>query len=190
MRIIGIDTGDEYLARRIELELYGKYATVRVKNTADTVALSAVIRDTDTAVGFAARCRIITVSRTEEADLSIPFPLGALEALLSSKIKGAYLSLDASRRVAAVGERTVKLTELEFSLLSLLVSGKGKFISREEIRTAVWEGNAEDGLINIYVHYLRDKLERGGERIILSSRKSGYAIDERFLGGDPFAETH
>jgi DNA-binding response OmpR family regulator len=45
-------------------------------------------------------------------------------------------------------------------------------------------GDKGEGLINVYVHYLREKLEVGGEKIINSSRKNGYAIDEKFIKED------
>ena len=40
---------------------------------------------------------------------------------------------------------------------------------------------ADEGVLNVYVHYLREKLERGGEKIIISSRGLGYKIDEKYL---------
>ena len=38
--------------------------------------------------------------------------------------------------------------------------------------------------MNVYVHYLREKLEYNGEKVIISSRKNGYKIDERFFPRD------
>jgi DNA-binding response OmpR family regulator len=38
-------------------------------------------------------------------------------------------------------------------------------------------------VLNVYVHYLREKLE-DGKKIIISSRKLGYKIDERYLTPD------
>ena len=55
-------------------------------------------------------------------------------------------------------------------------------MSREELVTAVWGEGADDGVLNVYVHYLREKLEKENERVILYSRKSGYRIDGRLLG--------
>ena len=88
-----------------------------------------------------------------------------------------------SERVARLDARTIKLTEVEGRLLRLLVDGGGEFVSREELAKKVWGENADGGVLNVYIHYLREKLEAGGEKIILSSRKGGYRIDERFLGG-------
>ena len=62
------------------------------------------------------------------------------------------------------------------------MSANGEFVSREEILSQVWNGDADCGIINVYIHYLREKIEHG-EKIILSSRKQGYCIDEKYLGG-------
>ena len=75
------------------------------------------------------------------------------------------------------------MTELEAALLALLISADGDFVSREEILKRVWQNDADPGIINVYIHYLREKIERG-EKIILSSRKRGYGIDEKYLRGD------
>ena len=72
---------------------------------------------------------------------------------------------------------------LFFSLFNLLYSRKGEFVSRDEILALVWNGKADKGILNVYVHYLREKLEKNGEKIILSSRNYGYKINEKYLGG-------
>lgn len=188
MRIVGIDTSDAYLLRRIELELWGIYKTVRITNVYDVRECDAIIRDIDTGSDFDIDCRLITVSRTHNADITLPASTGIFAEILTLESSSARLTINSETHTAQMGERTVRLTEIEFSLLSLLVSGKGSFISREQIRNNVWQGKAEDGSINIYVHYLREKLEADGERVILSSRKSGYAIDKRFLEGEHDAD--
>ena len=188
MRIIGIDTGNGYLARRIELELLREYKTVKIENPSDAHTCDAVIRDIDTGSDFQPDCRLITVSAKDSADIMLPAPTGIFAKILSTEKKGTLLRVDTKNRTATLGERKIRLTEIECSLLTLLVNGNGEFISREQIRDNVWQGKAEDGSINIYVHYLREKLEHGSERIILSSRKSGYAIDKRFLGGNSDAD--
>ena len=75
------------------------------------------------------------------------------------------------------------MTEVEYSLLSALAAAKGEFISRTDLRTAVWGTEGTDGLLSVYIHYLREKLEGGGEKVILSSRKAGYALAEKFAKG-------
>jgi DNA-binding response OmpR family regulator len=63
----------------------------------------------------------------------------------------------------------------------VLIEASGDFISREELIRRVWGEGADGGVLNVYVHYLREKLEKQGEKIIISSRKNGYKIDGKYL---------
>lgn len=173
---VAVITDDKYLYRRIELELAGA-----AEVTSDTSSAELLIIDIDGAPSPEVSGRSITLSRRSSADLSIPFPRGSLHALIDGGAKStARLSLDREARVAALDGRAIPLTRQEAALLAFLIDKGGEFASREEISREVW-GGASDGLINIYVHYLREKLEGSGERIILSSRSQGYRISEKFL---------
>ena len=83
------------------------------------------------------------------------------------------------RHALLFGEK-IKLTEVEYKLLFELLSAKGEYVSRESLLKRVWGDGFDSGVVNVYVHYLRNKLERDGRKIILSSRKEGYRIDERY----------
>lgn len=121
----------------------------------------------------------VTLSRRSDvgAELRLPIPLGALTARLRG---GDRLVLNAARRSARLAGREEKLTELEFALLSLLCERRG-FVERRELIEKLWSTGASDSALNVYVHYLREKLERGRERLILSSRRDGYRINEKYL---------
>ena len=86
----------------------------------------------------------------------------------------------ALRLVSLDGEK-IALTELELKLLTAIMSGNGSFVSRERLLEVVWENKKDVGIVNVYVHYLREKLEKNGEKIILSSRGEGYKISERYV---------
>ena len=60
------------------------------------------------------------------------------------------------------------------------IEAQGGFVSREEILREIWDNCADAGVINVYVHYLREKIEHG-EKIIISSRNNGYKIDEKYF---------
>ena len=116
-------------------------------------------------------------------DLTLPLSISDIRrALEERKDNGNALTLDEDTRTVRFKGRTSKLTELEFALLSLLLSERGRSFTGEEILQTVWGDEANRGIVNVYIHYLREKLECDGERVIISSRKSGYKIDERFLG--------
>ena len=120
----------------------------------------------------------IGIGYDEGADLTLPFPIGALrEMALSVKRE---LTLDRERLTATISGRMIKLTELEATLLDLIIKGGKEYTSREALHLGLWGERATDGALNVYIHYLRRKLEMNDERVILSSRQ-GYKINERYL---------
>ena len=80
------------------------------------------------------------------------------------------------------GSRPVALTAREYQLLLLLLERKGTVVSREQILSHVWndQQGAASNVIEVYVRYLRQKLEDGGERrLIHTVRGQGYCLSER-----------
>ena len=76
------------------------------------------------------------------------------------------------------------LTAREYQLLLLLLERKGTVVSRELILRQVWNdeqaSNSSSNVIEVYVRYLRQKLEEGGERrLIHTIRGQGYCLSER-----------
>lgn len=174
MRLLFL-TNDKYLYRKAELELSGKAQLSSDASIPFDLAL--VDLRTHSAEGLH---RAVTVSAgDQESDLKLPLRRGELLSVIGGS-GGARLSLLPESKSAVLDGRTVKLTSHEYSLLSVLISGKGEFISRERIASEVWD-DAGDGLINVYVHYLREKLETVDEKIIISSRKLGYKINKAYL---------
>ena len=171
---VKILTKNKYLEKKLTLELLESEFFSVVNDGADVVLV-----DIDTEEK---KDGSITMSYTVPADISLPFRLGEVRAMLSGK-SAPKLSLIEEEKAVLLFSEKIRLTELEYALFSLLYK-KGGFVSREEILETVWHGEADGGIINVYVHYLREKLEKGGEKIILSSRKLGYGISEKFLGGN------
>ena len=178
IRTVGVYTSNEYLLQKIRLELLSSAEVVdltKEERVCDTVLVDGDDTEFQEVKGLK-MCR-------EGGDIRIPFRIGELSELINNE-KSSYLEISRSQRAVKVGKKTVKLTELEYSLLSLLLSEKGGFVSRERILEEVWDGRADKGIINVYVHYLREKIETDGEKIILSSRNFGYKINEKYLGGE------
>jgi len=171
---IGVITGDDYLYQKIYL-IFLDNPTLSVSRGSD----GADIILCDSGSELELELPTYTMSRTGEADLKIPFTEKELLSLFSETAGSAALTL--GHRVVFLHEKEIKLTEVEFSLLSLLYSRKD-YVSREELIRTVWGEGADGGVLNVYVHYLREKLEFAGEKIILSSRKHGYRIDGKYLG--------
>lgn len=100
----------------------------------------------------------------------------------------ADLSLNPSTRQVRRGQREVALTAREYQLLLLLLERQGTVVSRDLIQQRVWNDDrgTASNVIEVYVRYLRQKLEDGGERrLIHTIRGRGYCLSERMppLGG-------
>ncbi|MBE6536543.1 MAG: hypothetical protein E7673_01180 [Ruminococcaceae bacterium] len=176
---VSVITDDKYLFRFIELKLQGIADTVMGFDEAAEI----VFYDCDSGTPLdETHARVIRLSRENSTDaVTLPFPNGFFETLFSEEKKGETLELSRDGKHVFFKNRKIKLTSHEFSLLALLLSGGENYTSRDEIARTVWS-DASDGLINIYVHYLREKLESGGEKVIVSSRKFGYRINPIYLG--------
>ena len=75
----------------------------------------------------------------------------------------------------------LSLTSREFELLLLLLRRSPKVVSREVILKEIWpeERTTTSNVIEVYVRYLRRKLETGGHsRLIHTVRGMGYALRE------------
>lgn len=91
------------------------------------------------------------------------------------------LILDTGTRQATRGDRTIDLTAKEYELLELFLRHPRHVLTREMIYEDVWgyDFGGESNIIEVYVRYLRQKLESGGEpRFIHTVRGMGYVIRE------------
>ena len=84
------------------------------------------------------------------------------------------LSLDSKKRTATVRRNEIKLSPTEFKILSLLWERKGKVVTHGEIDELI--GGSSSNKSNVYLCYLRKKLEAYGDKIILSVRGKGFMI--------------
>ena len=79
------------------------------------------------------------------------------------------------------GQRVLALTAREYELLLLLLRHRGEVVSREQILTEIWDDqpSSASNVIEVYVRYLRQKLEERGEgRLIHTVRGQGYSLGE------------
>lgn len=85
-----------------------------------------------------------------------------------------------TRQVFRDGEE-VQLTAKEFDLLELFMRHPNQVLTREMIYDHIWnyDFGGESNIIEVYVRYLRTKLEAGGKpRLIQTVRGVGYALRE------------
>lgn len=93
----------------------------------------------------------------------------------------ADLVLDTGTRRAQRGKRVIDLTAKEYELLELFLRHPRQVLTREMIYDDVWgyDFGGESNIIEVYVRYLRQKLEEGGElRLLHTVRGMGYVLRE------------
>lgn len=93
----------------------------------------------------------------------------------------ADVSLNAAAHEVRRGARAIDLTPLEFDLLQHFLRHPRQVLSRDQLLEAVWGFDAEStsNLVDVYIGYLRAKLEDGGEpRLIQTVRGVGYVLRE------------
>jgi two-component system response regulator MprA len=91
----------------------------------------------------------------------------------------ADLTMDLRGYVVRRGERRVELTRTEWQLLELLLRHPGQVLTRGQITEHVWgyDPGPTSNPMEVYVGYLRRKLEAGGEsRLVHTVRGVGYVL--------------
>lgn len=86
------------------------------------------------------------------------------------------LSLDLARREAVRGEQRVELTGREVDLLVFFLAKPDEVHDRETLAREVWRLDFDPGtnVVDVYVAYLRKKLEKLGLKLVHTVRGSGY----------------
>ncbi len=91
------------------------------------------------------------------------------------------LSLNTPTREVKRGEDVIALTAQEFALLEFFMRNPRQVLKRDRIYERVWgyDFGGESNVIEVYVLYLRTKLESGGgPRLIHTVRGVGYVLKE------------
>lgn len=93
----------------------------------------------------------------------------------------ANLRLDTGTHQAYRGDRAIEFTAKEFQLLEVFMRHPRQVLTRDIIYDRVWnyDFGGESNIIEVYVRYLRQKTEAGGEpRLIHTVRGVGYVLRE------------
>ncbi len=91
------------------------------------------------------------------------------------------LVLDTGTRQAMRGDRVISLTAKEYELLELFMRHPRQVLTRDIIFDRVWayDFGGASNIIEVYIRYLRQKLEANGEdRLIHTVRGVGYVLRE------------
>jgi DNA-binding response OmpR family regulator len=91
------------------------------------------------------------------------------------------LTLDPVHRTCRRGDVPIELTRREFALLEALVRHAGDGVAKARLLSEVWgdEFDGDDNVVEVYVRYLRRKVDRPfGRRSLQTVRSiSGYRLD-------------
>ena len=138
------------------------------------------------------RDRVTGLTAGGDDYMTKPFSLEELVARLRGLLRrNAYLTppseetlvvgdlelVGASREVTRGGE-SVSLTSTEFELLRFLMRNPRKALSRDEILRRVWDYDfgGKSSIVDLYVSYLRKKIDSGREPMIHTVRGVGYLL--------------
>ena len=94
-------------------------------------------------------------------------------------LRCADLTLDAAAHTVRRGGREIALTAKEFALLEYFLRNVGQVLTRDQIADHVWnyECSFETNLVDVYVRYIRTKIDKDAERKLLRTvRGVGYVL--------------
>lgn len=97
----------------------------------------------------------------------------------SPRISVGNLTIDASTQIVSRGGATIDLTKREYALLHYLALRRGAWVSRTEIWDNVYrfDSSALSNVVDVYIRYLRKKLERPEWPPIIHTRRGfGYCL--------------
>ncbi|MBI4579685.1 MAG: response regulator transcription factor [Planctomycetes bacterium] len=121
-----------------------------------------------------------------------PFSFDELLARVRALVRRRYQSKDPVLRIADLqidtvrkrvrrGAEDIELTAREYALLEYLARRAGELVTRTDIWEHVYDfrDTAQSNVVDVYIGYLRRKIERPGlSRIIHTRRGQGYILGE------------
>lgn len=121
-----------------------------------------------------ARARALTRRKTDGGD--------GKTAATGAVLEAGDVTLDPVRHVVRRCGEAIDLTAKEFALLATLLQRPGQVFTRPVLLDTVWGGSSDvyTNVVDLYVSYLRKKLDRRGEPSrIRTVRGVGYTFEPR-----------
>ena len=155
-----------------------------LRSTNNYVPVIALTEDTS------ATGRIELLNAGADSCLSKPFSIQEFLAIIQARLRQNKqkkspilvfedLKLNTLSREAIRNNRTITLTAKEFNLLEYLMQHPLQVLTRVQILETIWgiDFTGDSNIIEVYVRYLRIKLEAEGEkRLIHTVRCVGYVL--------------
>ena len=89
-------------------------------------------------------------------------------------------TLDLSTSILSCGDRSIRLSDREFNLMRFLLQSRERNLSKEILLIRVWgfESNATENHVEVYIGFLRKKLQGIGSNIRIEAiRRQGYHLE-------------
>lgn len=137
--------------------------------------------------------KIIALNIGGDDYIQKPYSLGVLLAKVKAVLKrygqaadagfnDGYLAVGLKSKTVTVNGGAIKLTALEYRLLTYLIENENKVISKKELFEKVWADKfTGDGTLNVHIRRLREAIEQNPNepRYIITVWGDGY----KFTGG-------
>ena len=103
---------------------------------------------------------------------------GAAQRLDDSVLTVGDLSLDEESHEVSRGGDAISLTATEFELLRFLMRNPRRVLSKAQILDRVWnyDFGGQANVVELYISYLRKKVDAGREPMIHTLRGAGYVL--------------
>ncbi|MFT7838635.1 response regulator transcription factor [Saccharothrix sp. BKS2] len=103
---------------------------------------------------------------------------GVTEATAGTELVVGDLVLDEETREVRRGGRSVDLTATEFELLRYLMRNPRRVLSKAQILDRVWsyDFGGQANIVELYISYLRKKIDAGRPPMIHTMRGAGYVL--------------
>jgi two-component system OmpR family response regulator len=140
----------------------------------------------------AAEDRIVGITAGGDDYVTKPFSLEELVARLRGLMRRAGvaspsgqavltvgdLAMDEDSREVRRGDVVVELTATEFELLRYLMRNPRRVLSKAQILDRVWhyDFGGQANVVELYISYLRKKIDAGREPMIRTVRGAGYVL--------------
>jgi two-component system, OmpR family, response regulator len=94
------------------------------------------------------------------------------------RLQFSDLVIDVGTHEVWRGEHVIDLTATEFKLLHFLLRNARQVLSKSQILDAVWDEGfvGDSNIVEIYISYLRKKIDAGREPMIHTMRGVGYVL--------------
>ena len=99
----------------------------------------------------------------------------------ANKLATGDISMDLGARTVTRGAQEIVLTPREFAVLEYLLRHPGQALSRSQIAERVWswEFHGETNIVDVYIGYLRRKLDEAGTPSVIETlRGYGYRLKD------------